>query len=326
VAVTPRARQRTTLESVLDYALRAPASHNTQPWRFEIDEPSRIRLFADRTRALPVNDPGDRELTMSCGAALETLVLAAREFGFDVDVQVCPEPADADLLATLTLTGERWPTDEEGARFVAIADRHTQRGAFTARPVEPSLANRLERAAASEPGAWLVTIPEAWRPRVAALVALGDRRQFRNRRWRAELASWLRAGRTGDGLTLDPLPAWIARPVIRSIDVGRRIGRSDAALVETAPLVVVLGTERDDRASWLAAGRALQRVLLTAAFHGVQAGFLNQPCQIEGLRRRLRHLVGHEGWPQALVRFGHPGRPAKASRRRPIEAVIAPPP
>jgi hypothetical protein len=37
-----------------------------------------VELFADRTRALSVVDPDDRELTMSCGAALSQLRLAIR--------------------------------------------------------------------------------------------------------------------------------------------------------------------------------------------------------------------------------------------------------
>ena len=35
--------------------------------------PETVELLADRTRALPVNDPQDRELTISCGCALFNL-------------------------------------------------------------------------------------------------------------------------------------------------------------------------------------------------------------------------------------------------------------
>lgn len=45
---------------VLKYAVLAPSSHNTQPWIFRVSN-ERVALFADRTRALPANDPDDRE-------------------------------------------------------------------------------------------------------------------------------------------------------------------------------------------------------------------------------------------------------------------------
>jgi hypothetical protein len=57
---------------LVDHARRAPSSHNTQRWWFRVTEAA-IDLIADRTRALPVNDPEDRELTISCGAALMNL-------------------------------------------------------------------------------------------------------------------------------------------------------------------------------------------------------------------------------------------------------------
>lgn len=43
-------------------AVLAPSSHNTQPSLFHVSH-STIDLFADRDRALPVNDPNDRDLT-----------------------------------------------------------------------------------------------------------------------------------------------------------------------------------------------------------------------------------------------------------------------
>jgi hypothetical protein len=56
----------TTAESLVSAAVRAPSSHNTQPSWFRCAGET-IELYADRSRALPVNDPFDRELTISCG-------------------------------------------------------------------------------------------------------------------------------------------------------------------------------------------------------------------------------------------------------------------
>ncbi|HZA73546.1 MAG TPA: hypothetical protein VE476_11620, partial [Propionibacteriaceae bacterium] len=82
---------------LLRYAVRAPSGHNTQPWRFDIAE-GRLHLYADRSRALPVVDPEDRALVMSCGAALAHLTVALRHFGYAGDVSPYPDPDDPDLL------------------------------------------------------------------------------------------------------------------------------------------------------------------------------------------------------------------------------------
>jgi nitroreductase len=55
------------LKFLLNYAILAPSSHNTQPWLFKIVDDNMIELYADRTLALAVVDPEDRALTISCG-------------------------------------------------------------------------------------------------------------------------------------------------------------------------------------------------------------------------------------------------------------------
>ena len=65
------------LAFALGYAVLAPSGHNTQPWRFRIHGDV-VEVRADRTCALPVLDPADRELILSCGAALFFLRIALR--------------------------------------------------------------------------------------------------------------------------------------------------------------------------------------------------------------------------------------------------------
>src|SRR5687767_5158027 len=76
------------IQFLIKYAILAPSGHNTQPWLFKITKNNMIELYADRSRALPVVDPDDRELTISCGAALYYLRLAANHFGMTVDVEL----------------------------------------------------------------------------------------------------------------------------------------------------------------------------------------------------------------------------------------------
>ncbi len=62
------------LKFLLNYAILAPSGHNTQPWFFTIED-NAIELYADRTSTLPVVDPNNRELIISCGAAYFICVL-----------------------------------------------------------------------------------------------------------------------------------------------------------------------------------------------------------------------------------------------------------
>jgi nitroreductase len=308
-------------EDLLARAVLAPSSHNTQPWRFTVHG-GRIRLHADRSRALPVNDPQDRELTISCGAALLNLRIAATFAGADARVELLPDAGDPDLLAEVDVVPGETRSPEADRLFRAIPDRHTHRAPFARRPVAVALAEALEHAAGTE-GAQLARLDPDERQALAELVAEGDREQFDDPRWRRELAVWLHPRRSGDGLVQGaPL---IARWVIRHVDLGRRTGDSDAALVLGAPLVAVLDTPGDDVASWLVVGQALQRVLLTAAAEGVQAGFLNQPVQVAHLRPQLARAIGRASrHPQVVLRLGHPAGEVSRAPRRPLGDVVGP--
>jgi hypothetical protein len=299
------------LRFLLGYAVLAPSSHNTQPWSFQIRDGA-VRLLADRTRSLPVVDPGDRALVMSCGAALLHLRVAMRHFGYAGRTDVFPDPHDPDLLAVVHLGPPYSPSDVDEQLFGAIPRRRTNRHAFEPRPVPPSILSALVAQAAEE-GAWLEVATEpATRNVFADLVAHGDRVQANDKRFRAELSRWVHPnhsdrsdGIPGYALGMSNLASYAGPFVLRTFDWGEGRATKDRELAESSPVLAVLGTRTDDKAAWLAAGQAAARVLLGATAEGLSASFLNQPIEVEELRPRLRALLLHRGAPQLMFRFGY---------------------
>lgn len=301
-------------------AVLAPSSHNTQPWLFRVSG-TIIDLLADRTRALPVNDPDDRELTISCGCALMNLRIAAAGSGFFPAVELLPDPDQPDLLARVTISRAHGPPPAEGDLLEFIERRRTHRKRFSSCDVDAATVGHLTEAARTE-GAWLRPLSaEDGRRYTARLVAEGDALQWANSNWRNELAGWMRPRRRGDGLTVSTLTAPVVRAVVRAFDLGGGVGAKDQQLAETSPLLAVLGTDSDTVCDWLRAGQALQRLLLAACQNGLQASFLNQPVQIAELRPKLQEVVGG-GFPQILLRLGYPLEKMRPVPRRSLKEVI----
>lgn len=311
---------REAIARLLRQATRAPSSHNTQPWIFRVTG-STISLFADRTRALPVNDPEDRELTISCGCALANLELAAAGQGLGATVRILPDPDDPDLLAVVELGPG--PGAADAADLVAaIPERHTYRKKFRDEPVPGDVVACLVAAAEAQ-GAWLAVIEgQTRRSALAALVAEGDSTQWSNPAWRRELAAWMHPRHKGDGLAMPGLLAPVAQGIVRSFDMGKGVAARDSDIAAGSPLLAVLGTDGDTPADWIEAGRALERLLLTARARGLQASYLNQPIQVAELRPRLGALIGESRPPQVLLRLGYPAEEIGMAPRRPLEEVV----
>lgn len=315
------------LAFALNYAVLAPSSHNTQPWMFRIDG-GNLALYADRTRALAVVDHADRELTISCGAALFALLTALRHFGFQAEVHTLPEPNQPDLLARVKLGRQHAASELEHRLFAAIAQRRTTRSAYEERSLPQALLDDLAGAAEQE-RAWLWHVRTEQREAFAQLVAAADREQWSDPRVRRELAVWMHPNRSaskdgipGTSIGLGDMMSSVAPIVMRTFDLGNGMAAKDRDIALGSPALVVIGTDGDNAADWLAAGQALMHVLLLAHVNGVTGSYLNQPNQLPHTRDQLRAMVANAFYPQLCLRLGYGPVVMPTPRRRGAEVTF----
>jgi hypothetical protein len=294
---------------------------NAQPWRWTV-HPDHVDLELDEDVAhrLEANDPEGRELTMSCGAALLTLRVAAAEALFDARVDVQPDPHRPRLLASVTV--------EPGAIDAAFSDldavvplRHTAWNAFDDRPLPAGLADRLAVEAMVE-GASLNEVPAGERDPLTELLRHADHERYEDAGRRVEVAEWISSHWADEGRVVPTVAVTPARAAVRHLDLGDRIADHEADLLGGAPYVGVLATRGDRPADWLAAGQALQRILLVAAAEEVLGGFLNAPCQVDRDREQLRDLLPGRPYPQLVLRMGFPRTRPMGTPRRPVDDVV----
>ncbi|MGD9528052.1 Acg family FMN-binding oxidoreductase [Pseudonocardia sp.] len=308
-------------------ALRAPSLHNIQPWLWRMGD-GVVELYLDTSRRLPATDPLDRELVISCGAALHHVQVALAGLGSGARVRRLPDPDDPGHLATVTTVPG--VVDEDRALAPYLSHRRTDRRRYSGWPVPAETLGELAEVAdlrglvltvAADPEQrWTVYRAAA---RAAAAAGADPARV-------AEMAAWSgRPAGAADGVPAAAAPDAaripgqvpmrpFARPTLAQPPT---VGEPEAAAL------LVLSTPGDTRLQWLRAGEALSALLLTATRAGLATCTLTELLESDEARALLAEALLGSGQlrPQVMIRAGWPlvgAAELPATPRRPPDAVI----
>jgi len=261
-----------TLLRAAQGAVRAPSVYNSQPWRWRVDRPSGIDLFADRDRHLITIDADGRDLLLSCGAALAHLVVALAGLEWSAQVDRFPDPEDSDHLAHVQPV-EATPSTDLAHLAPFIPLRRTDRRRFGSDPVDPHLLDTLV-AHADRCGADLQVVSgDAARTSLIETITCSASLQRQQAGYGAELARWTgRYSAAADGIEAGTVASGINLPgdvPMRRFTRGR-LGQPTHSLEHTdASVLMVLSARSDDRLGTLRAGEATGLVLLAATALGL---------------------------------------------------------
>lgn len=276
------------LREILELAMLAPSAGNTQPWRFVVDGRT-VDVAHDPGRSSTYRSVDSRHTVtrLTLGAVTESIVVSARARGLPVTVAYDPHGPD-DLVHTRVTIGTATaePTAWERELGAAVSDRFTQRGRVQGRPLSAADCSDLIRATTPfDVRVWLGDDPVT-KDRFAEAVATGNRLRvlvedmhgdaFREFYFRGEEPDRV------DGIGLDDIHLTVAeftgirlvrRPQVAGFlrSRGEGTGMVDFArdwgtLASAVGALTITGTRRRD---YVDAGRALQRLWLTATARGI---------------------------------------------------------
>ena len=317
---------------LLRYAILAPSTYNTQPWRFAVSD-NGIEVYADYARRMPVADPGNRELLLSIGAAVATLRVAAAHFGFACFVEYNHTGSSDRPLAVALLTPMAAHPVGDAVRatlFPAITRRRTNRRAFLLSRIPRSALEAFRGLDAGRQSSLRVSVDGRMNEAVAALVAAADAQQLADQAYRDDMSAWIHADTAGvsDGIPVAAagskgVPPPIASCAVRAVDSGQQRAALDRNLCQEAPALAVISSE-DTVPHWLDAGELLQEFLLTAEREGLVCSYFNMPMHVPEIRAQLRAVTGVSSWPQLLLRIGYCLEETPRTPRRALEDMLVP--
>jgi hypothetical protein len=306
-------------------AALAASSHNTQPWLFRV-RAGEITITPDFSRRCPVVDPDDAHLYKSLGCAAENLVQAAAAQGLAAETAFDPA-ADAVKLRLEPAAGL-----PDTGLFQAIFKRQCTRTPYDGSPLTRDELGALEQAGREGCAHTLLLTEKSRIEGVLDYVSRGNDSQLNDPAFRKELLHWIRfnpaeALRSGDGLSgrsngQPALPRWIANRLMGLVLTARGQTGIDARNIRSSAAIAVIVAAGNERAAWIDAGRACQRLALRATALDLRSAFINQPLEVTALRPQLESWLGLNGMHALLmIRLGRAPL-APYSLRRPLEQVI----
>lgn len=132
------------IEFLLQYAILAPSTHNTQPWLFKIKENS-CEVYLDKKNMLPEADPLGENMIISVGACIENLVIMSNylnvydAIAYHTD---CPNNLISEIF--FKNLDRKYSTNQIYEEFSeAIPKRFTYRGIFSNKSIDLDSVNNL---------------------------------------------------------------------------------------------------------------------------------------------------------------------------------------
>lgn len=314
------------LEELVRCATLAPSSHNTQCWKFALQDQA-IAVMPDLSRRCPAVDPDDHHLFVSLGCATENLVQAALAHGLKAEALV---DASAGGVVRVRLDPTRAVASE---LFDAIFERQCTRAEFDGQPVSAEERKRLERAGTGNGVQLLILDDKAAMEQMLARVVAANTVQIDDPAFVDELKHWIRFGdaeavRMGDGLFTrasgnPAVPRWLGERLFSGFFTAKNENDKYAKQVRSSAGIAVFVSAANDKAHWVEVGRCYQRFALQATALGIRNAFLNQPVEVASMRPQLARDLGLGARrPDLVVRFGRGGVMPR-SLRRPVSAVLA---
>jgi hypothetical protein len=315
-------------QELVRYATLAPSSHNTQCWKFRIEE-NAIAILPDLVRRTPAVDPDDHHLYVSLGCAAENLVQAALANSLKADVQFDPAiVGGGQIKIRLDATKA-----EVSPLYLAIPERQCTRAEYDGKPLSNEELRLLEEVGTGSGVRIMLLTEKAALESVLAYIVEGNTAQMNDPAFVEELKSWIRFGtdeavRTGDGLysaaSGNPsLPRWLGNQFFGMFFTPKNENDKYAKHLRSSAGVAFFVSQTNDKAHWVEAGRCYERFALQATALGIRNAMLNQPVEVSRLRAQFATAMGiGSGRPDLVVRFGR-GPLMPKSLRRDLTSVLA---
>lgn len=314
------------LQFLVRFAVLAPSSHNTQPWKFVVYD-NEILLSPDFSRALPKSDSNHRQLFISLGCTLENIIIAADYY--NLETQIENSSGEGNAMRILFNEKEAVNNPNNNHLIFSIAKRQTSRGKYERKLPDNNFLELIKKIA-SEGVLIDVVSDEQKKNAIADLVIYAGITAMNSHEFRSELSNYIKSNITKSPLGMPGFTLGIPTPVsfimskaIKHFNLSKLSKKQDEDLLKKfTPLFGIISTKRDGKKDWIEAGRMYERIALESEKHKVKTAPLAAVVQTGNFYQDLQKIIGTAFRPQVFFRMGYCEKTFHNSPRLSADEVI----
>lgn len=313
--------EKEKLKFLLNFAVLAPSSHNSQPWKFKFNSNS-IEVFLDEKRKLIHADKNNRQAYISIGCAIENIKIAANYFGWETRI-ILPEDQLDDYLTIINLESKISNIVSQPDNLIfSISKRVTNRNKYSKNLPPVDFISKIKAYSNNEIKVFVVTDKKKIN-QISDVVLNASVVSMESKDFRRELSQYVKNNLTNSSLGIPAFSMAIPTPVsffvptiLKHLNMAKLSRKGDEKLLkENTPIMVVIATEKDNKKQWIQSGRIYENIALESTRNGVSTSIWGAPIETGNFYKDLQNILSTNFRPQIFFRVGYSNKSVHKSPR-----------
>lgn len=307
----PEGSLKNQIEFLVSIATRAPSTHNSQPWKFSIED-NVLSVFVDDSIEMPESDPEKQYLYISLGYLLQHLITVGNCYKMLESYEITPNDSKVATFSFKDYAGE---TDNYCLPMLgAIGKRQNLRGPFKNESVDENLLQKIKDSLTKEEfgkNISLNIIKGDGVSKIGELTAESMKRVYSRPEFRAEMSNWIKPNNSkekhgihGYSLNQKLIGSMLLPHIIRLFNIGGKLAKLNYMAIASAPVGFIFSSKDNNKQSWIETGMCSSFLTLSLLVEGLNTSVFVASLEHEDTKKDLQKVANTTEVPQFVTVAG----------------------
>ncbi len=263
------------IEFLLNFAILAPSTHNSQPWSFIIKD-NTLKIVYDNSINIKIADPDNRYKVMSLGCCFVNVIIAAAYYNF-LESYSYNEQNDKIELVIVFGKVTNIPAFYSNELFFQILKRKNSRGVFKSEKFNRFQLNNIKSVNIFKNIKIDIIDDNKKINSIASLTKKVLKELYSEKEFRLEWAKWIKTpfSKNMKGISsLELKPSVVLSPIIpivmRYFNVSKKASNLVGTMIKSSAIAIVLSSNDLNKLSFIEGGMLAELLMLKIQSMGFQ--------------------------------------------------------